>query len=248
MVTRDETMPSGRWAFDEAVTEAFDDMLERSIPAYNLMRELTTRLAISFVGSPGALVVDLGCSRGAGLRPIVEHFTLQGWEGMRFVGVDVAEPMLAAARATFARDPRVTIESWDLRQGYPPVDEYVGGFLGRATVSLLVLTLQFTPIEYRQRILSGIYDNTEPGGALIVVEKVLGEGARLHDVFDDEYLRFKRRSGYTDEQVARKKASLEGVLVSQTAGVNEAMLRSAGFRQVDSFYRWLNFAGWVAVK
>lgn len=243
MTTRDETMPAGKWTFDAAVTDAFDDMLERSIPAYNLMRELTTRLAIRFA-QPHSYVVDLGCSRGSALRPLVEHFTPETDEGIYFMGVDVSAPMLAAARQTFARDRRVTIAEHDLRTGYPDL----GDPAEDASVTLAVLTLQFTPIEYRQMILDAVYEHTAPGGALIVVEKVLGDGGRLHDAFDDEYLRFKARSGYTDEQIARKKASLEGVLVSLTAEGNESLLRRAGFRSVDCYYRWLNFAGWVALK
>ena len=42
--------------------------------------------------------------------------------------------------------------------------------------------------------------------------------------------------------------SLEGVLVPVTAKWNEQLLRSAGFAEVDMFWRWMNFAGWVAVK
>jgi 4-aminobutyrate aminotransferase/(S)-3-amino-2-methylpropionate transaminase len=38
------------------------------------------------------------------------------------------------------------------------------------------------------------------------------------------------------------------VLVPLTARWNEEALLSAGFREVDSFWRWMNFAGWVAVK
>jgi tRNA (cmo5U34)-methyltransferase len=42
--------------------------------------------------------------------------------------------------------------------------------------------------------------------------------------------------------------SLEGVLVPVTAAWNEYLLRSAGFSHVDCFWRWMNFAAWVAVK
>src|SRR4029079_11354734 len=157
----------------------------------------------------------------------------------------VPEPMLAAARSSFRNDPRVLITSYDLRKGYPLDD---ADPTETADVTLAVLTLQFTPIEYRQRILSSIADRTRTGGALLLVEKVLGQTARLHEVFDDEYLRMKSRNGYSDEAIARKRASLEGVLVSVDANTNERWLREAGFRQVDCYYRWLNFAGWVAVR
>lgn len=241
-MTVDQTVPGDRWTFDESVTDAFDDMLARSIPAYNTMRELTTTLARTFVQS-GTTVLDLGCSRGAALEPLVRDRLYHPERATRFVGIDVSEPMLAAARQRFAKeidDGLVEIRNHDLRRGYPN-DINV-------SVTLAILTVQFTPIEYRQRIIQNAYDATVPGGALLIVEKVLGAGSQLHDVFDDEYLRFKAGNAYSEEQIARKKASLEGVLVSMTARANEQLLRDVGFRWIDCYYRWLNFAGWVAVK
>lgn len=238
-MTVDQTMPEGKWNFDDAVAEAFDDMLERSVPAYNTMRELTTSLAREFI-TPTDDVLDLGCSRGQALVPLVRG---RSATARRYVGIDVSEPMLAAARREFATEIEegfVEIRRHDLRERYPNDVS--------PSVTLAVLTLQFTPIEHRQRIVQDAYNATVPGGALLLVEKVLGAGSHLHDVFDREYLRMKSRNGYTDEQIARKKASLEGVLVSMSASMNEALLRSSGFRHVDCYWRWLNFAGWVAVR
>jgi len=240
-MTTDATMPEGKWQFDGAVTDAFDDMLARSIPAYNTMRELTARLAERFVVD-GTDVVDLGCSRGAAVEPLVLDHRLVN----TFHLVDVAPPMLDAARQRFRNEVQtgqVQVKSLDLRHQYPvPTD------VPSVSVTLAVLTLQFTPIEYRRRIVQNIFDSTLPGGALLLVEKVLGTSAKLHDVFDEEYLNYKRLQRYTEEQITRKKASLEGVLVSMDAAANEAMLRDVGFRTVDTYYRWLNFAGWIAVK
>src|SRR5262249_48396189 len=64
----------------------------------------------------------------------------------------------------------------------------------------------------------------------------------------DLYYRLKRENGYTREEIDRKRFALEGVLVPVTARWNEELLRGAGFRQVDYFWRWMNFAGWIAVK
>ena len=43
-------------------------------------------------------------------------------------------------------------------------------------------------------------------------------------------------------------SSLEGVLVPVTASWNEELLAKAGFKQIDCFWRWMNFAGWIAIK
>lgn len=42
--------------------------------------------------------------------------------------------------------------------------------------------------------------------------------------------------------------SLENVLSPLKVGWNVDMLRTAGFKQVDMFWRCLNFCGWIAVK
>ena len=41
---------------------------------------------------------------------------------------------------------------------------------------------------------------------------------------------------------------LEGVLVPVSAAMNERFLRNAGFAKVECFWRWMNFAAWIAVK
>lgn len=233
----DNTMPEGRWAFDESVTDAFDDMLSRSIPQYDVMRKTVFDLACRFV-RPRTAVIDLGCSRGEALAQLVERFGAHN----RFVGVDVSGPMLAAARQRFRGyiDAGVVqVRDLDLRTSYPPED---------ASVTLCVLTLQFTPIEYRLRILRDAYRHTAPGGAFILVEKILGATADLDAAFVDAYLGLKAKHGYSADQIERKRLSLEGVLVPVTAHWNEELIRGAGFSQVDCFWRWANFAGWLAIR
>ena len=70
----------------------------------------------------------------------------------------------------------------------------------------------------------------------------------LHHNTFDIYYDLKRANGYTEDQIQRKRLSLDGVLVPLTARWNEEMLRMVGFNEVDCFWRWMNFAGWVAIK
>lgn len=229
----DQVVPGGKWEFDADVAEAFDDMLSRSIPQHEVMRR-----AVVDVGErhhqPGTHVVDLGCSRGEALATFHERLGPRA----SYLGVEVSEPMLEAARRRF-EGTHVRVEHLDLRVGYPAP---------MASVTLAVLTLQFIPIEHRLRVLRDAWRHTVPGGALVVVEKVLGETADLDALMVDLYYQRKREAGYSQEDIDRKRLSLEGVLVPVTARWNAEMLRSAGFSQVDEFWRWMNFAAWVAVK
>lgn len=233
-------MPEGKWEFDEGVTDVFDNMLARSIPQYELMRRSCVDVARRFVREEKwHRIVDLGCSRGGALAPLIDEYGAK----CRYLGVEVSQPMLKACRERFAEEIDrgfVEILDHDLREGYPKQ--------ATAYVTLCVLTLQFTPIEHRQRILYDVWKNTIEGGALIIVEKVLGSDAIMDELLVDEYLKMKRRNGYTDQEIRRKQLSLEGALVPITARWNEELLKGAGFRHVECFWRWMSFAGWVAVR
>ena len=63
-----------------------------------------------------------------------------------------------------------------------------------------------------------------------------------------KYYGIKAENAYTQEQIESKRKSLEGVLVPITADWNRNLLETAGFRQIDCFWRYLNFAGFIAVK
>lgn len=231
MSAHDAVLASGRWQFDEQVTAVFDDMLARSIPDYAGMRRTTTELAERFA-IPGSSVVDLGCSRGASLRPVIDRVGPK----CAYLGIEVSEPMRIAAREAL---PEAQVLDLDLRDNYPAIP---------ASVTLAVLTLQFVPIEYRQRIVSDIYQNTISGGAFLLVEKVLGADAFADRLFVETYLARKGENGYTPEQIAAKRRSLEGVLVPITAEWNVNMLEIAGFQHIDCYWRHLNFSAWVGVK
>lgn len=228
---RDEVIAGDKWEFNEEVTAVFDDMLSRSIPDYVGMRRTTTELAKRFA-QKGTDIVDLGCSRGEALRPIMEALG----DNFNYVGLEVSKPMIEAATVSI---PKAKILDFDLREDYPNV---------RASVTLAVLTLQFIPIEYRQRIIADAYQRTVSGGIFLFVEKVLGSDAVSDSILVNTYLDRKGENGYTAEQIKTKRRSLEGVLVPVTNNWNTEMLIHAGFKHVECYWRHLNFAAWFGIK
>lgn len=231
-------LPNGdKWTFDESVTMCFDDMLRRSIPQYDIMRKTVFDLACQHV-QPKTAIIDLGCSRGEAMAPLIDRFGVYN----RHIGIETSQPMLEACRTRFKGliDVGVVeIIDMDLRQKFPPVS---------ASVIMSVLTLQFIPINYRQHIVQRSYDALMPGGCLIVVEKLLGSDAIIDKIMTSNYAALKAANGYSAESIDRKALSLEGVLVPVTSAWNEELIRQGGFRHIDCFWRWMNFAGWIAVK
>lgn len=235
---KDKVMPTGKWEFNEEVTDCFSEMLERSIPGYSDMRDLVTRIGQRYVKRKTA-IIDMGCSTGEAINPFIKKFGAQN----QYLLYDVSKPMLDKTRERYKGwmdQGLLDVREFDIRNGLPISPE--------ASLILSVLTLQFTPIEYRQKIVASVYDTLDCGGAFILVEKVLGANYKIDSMLVDEYYKIKAENQYTQEQIAAKRKSLEGVLVPITAKWNEDILKDSGFRTVDCFWRYLNFAGWVAIK
>lgn len=220
----------GRWKFDGSVAEKFDAMLHNSIPSYNELSYLLSAIGNHFIDK--GKVVDLGCGTGT----TIERLTKSNADFYLF---DNSIPMLEKCRKRFSGIPNVHIKNHDIRDGIPIMDN----------VSLVVscLTLQFVPIEYRQMLLSQINDILNPGGAFILVEKVICNSWQIDSIITEEYYNLKREF-YTEEQIQRKRLSLEGSLVPVTMDMNIQMLKSSGFSKVDVFWRSLNFCGFLALK
>lgn len=239
---KDCTSPKERWEFNSEVANVFTDMLERSIPGYPVMRELVDKIACKFI-KPNSRFVDLGCSTGLSAVGVIEKHR---HDVISYL-YDTSEPMLDICRKRFADDIEkgfVNVINCDLTKhpiGYCH-------FMGGCSVIISCLTLQFMPIEYRQEVLEDVYDSLNRGGAFILVEKVLGNSAQIGNVFNDIYYDMKRENQYTEEQIAEKRKSLEGILCPLTEEMNVSMLRMAGFRKIDTFWKHLNFCGIIAIK
>jgi tRNA (cmo5U34)-methyltransferase len=235
----DTHQPGEKWEFNEEVANVFEDMLKRSIPQYSVMRDLVFTLGTTFV-KPNTDILDLGASIGSAVQPFIRRFGAYN----RFVLVEVAEGMrmkLQERYKDYTESGVVSIRDWDLRE-----KNFTN--LVKPSLTLSILTMQFIPVEHRLQLFHQVYKTLQPGGAFILVEKVLGRGADLNALFVKRYYDLKKANGYTEEDITRKRLALEGVLVPMGAKANEDYLRDAGFREIDCFWRWVNFAGWVAVK
>jgi tRNA (cmo5U34)-methyltransferase len=117
-----------------------------------------------------------------------------------------------------------------------------------ASVVFLVLTLMFVRPLNREKLIRQIYAGMRENGCVLLVEKVLGNGSLFNRLFIERYYAYKRRMGYSELEISQKREALENVLIPYRLQENRDLLTGAGFRQVDVFFKWYNFAGIVAVK
>lgn len=226
------------FGFGENVATVFDDMLERSVPFYAELQRMIAEMAVDFAAS-GTRVYDFGCSTGTTLIALDQAI---GPRRLTLVGVDNSEEMLARCRAKLAEHTfsnAVELARADLNQGI---------VVENASLAVMILTLQFVRPLYRDRLIRTIHAGLEENGALVLVEKVLGESSLFNRTFINYYYDFKKYNGYTELEIAQKREALENVLVPYKLVENLEMLKLAGFRYVDIFFKWYNFVGIVALK
>jgi len=226
------------FVFDEKVAGVFDDMVSRSVPFYREVQHMVLELAREF-RLPGSRVYDLGCSTGTTLLSLAA--SLDGIEA--FVGYDNSQPMLDKAAAklkALSVKQRVELRLADL------MDPALA--IKRASVVTMCWTLQFIRPMERLELLRRVCQGMLPGGAFIVIDKVLNDDPTTNNVFIKLYYDFKRRNGYSDEEIVRKREALENVLIPYRMDENLKMFRQAGFATAETFFRWYNFAGFVCLK
>jgi tRNA (cmo5U34)-methyltransferase len=236
-VFRNQLEKVSDFAFNEAVAGVFDDMVSRSVPFYGEMQRMITELAASFA-TEGSNIYDLGCSTGTTLSLL--HQTLP--VNAHLVGIDYSAEMLDRCRGKLAElDLDNVIE---LRQG----DLDAGIDIENASVVVMLLTLMFVRPLNREKLMRRLHAGMNENSCLLVIEKVLGDGSLFNRLFIERYYGFKRRMGYSELEIAQKREALENVLIPYRLQENRDLLLNAGFREVEVFFKWYNFAGFVAVK
>jgi tRNA (cmo5U34)-methyltransferase len=225
------------YRYGPEVANVFDDMIVRSVPLYHEIQRMIGEMASDIV-TPGSRVYDLGCSSGTTMLALDPAVTRDA----TFVGIDNSEDMLAKCReklgeSGFARP--YELECLDLNQGV---------HVENASLALLVLTLQFIRPLNRERLMADLFRGLKQNGAVILVEKVLGEDSHFNRLFIKYYYDMKRRNGYSETEISHKREALENVLVPYKLLENRELLLRTGFRYVDVFFKWYNYCGIIAIK
>ena len=232
-----QTGSEEKFEFNEPVARVFDDMLERSVPMYRECLQSAVDWCARFV-QPGTHVYDLGCSTGTLMKRLAGRLPTDS--GVRLVGLDNSGPMLVKAREKLATSPL----PWKLLEA-----DLHGDFsLTNASVVIMNYTLQFIPPERRLEVVRKIHNGLNDGGLLILIEKVKSENSRFEKTCVAFHHEFKRNQGYSRLEIARKREALENVLTPWTVGENINLLMDAGFTSEELFFKWNNFAGFVALK
>lgn len=225
----------GDFAFDDEVAEVFPDMIARSVPGYASILSMIEQLSVRFI-QPNTNVYDLGCSLGAATLLMRR----QARQGCVIHAVDNAPAMASRLRQTLTQRniDRVEVHVADVR----------GFSITHASFVVLNLTLQFIPPAERRDVLADIWQGLDPGGALLLSEKVWFEEPAVDELLVELHHDFKRAHGYSDLEIAQKRAAIENQLIPETSEKHAQRLSSIGFRVVAPWFQCFNFVSILAIK
>ncbi len=227
----------GLFTFDDSVASVFPDMIKRSVPGYSTIIAMTGLLAGRYA-SPGSRLYDLGCSLGASTLAMRQNNPPRD---CHIVAVDNSAAMLERCRviiATDTHDTPVSLVCADLQD--VTIED--------ASVVVLNFTLQFVPVEERDRIIARIQAGLRPGGIMVLSEKVRFDDPHLDALNIDLHHQFKLANGYSELEVAQKRNALETVLLPETLARHRRRIEEAGFRSCDVWFQCFNFASLIALK
>ncbi len=226
------------FAFDETVAEVFPDMIRRSVPGYELVVPMTGLLAArTLAGRSGARVYDLGCSLGATSLAVLHALAAleEDPPGLEIIAVDNAPAMLRRARS-LVREERIRFLEADVqRLEFQEADVFTMNWL-----------LQFLPPGSRADVLSRIRAALRPGGVLLISEKVRARDPETEAFHQAAHRDFKRANGYSALEISQKRTALEQVMIPDRVEDHLDRLRGAGFREVQVWFRCLNWAAFAA--
>lgn len=230
--------PVSDFVFDAEVTKVFDNMVSRSVPLYAETHAAVLDIAHKAVDSAaGAHWCDIGCSTGTLIRSAASDARFQNY---RFLGIDDSEDMVKSCR-----------------ENLQDVDEFVevvksdfisDSFDRKFDVVSMMYTLQFIRPIIRDDFVRSVSSSLKPGGIFFLVEKVLESESFFNRTYIDVYYNYKNKVGYSNKEIAKKREALENVLIPYRVDENEKLLYDSGFSKVSIFFKWCNWAGFVAIK
>ena len=231
----------GDFRFDEQVAQVFSDMIQRSVPGYGTIVSMMSVFADHFVQA-NTCVYDLGSSLGACSFAVLDGI---GDREANIVAVDNSPAMVERLNQQIEARQQQTPS---VAQISTVLSDLCNVPMNNASMVILNFTLQFVPLAMRDGLIQSIYNGLNPGGALVISEKL----AFTDEHFDASMIHFhhdfKRANGYSDLEISQKREALDNVLLPESREAHIRRLKLAGFAQADVWFQCFNFASLIAIK
>ena len=222
-----------QFEFDNEVANVFDDMIDRSVPFYKENLTLSINIVKNYL-SKGDKVLDLGSSTGTFLINLAKID-----KTLKLIGIDNSDAMIKKGKQK--------AKAFGIKVDFINSD-FLDFNFGKNRLISANYTIQFIRPIKREKLISKIYKSLKKGGVFLMSEKLVSEDKKLNKILIDAYYDYKKQKGYSEYEIAKKREALENVLIPYTQQENIEMLKDAGFKHIETIFRWGNFATFLAIK
>ncbi len=224
---------NANWKFSGDTVKNFEEHINRSIPYYEDGHELILNLSDFFI-KDDSIVYELGSSTGKLSYLLAKK---HNFRDAKFKAIEIENDMVKEAQKRYILQNLEficdDINTTDLEKS-----DFISSYY----------TVQFIHPKFRQELINKIYNALEWGGAFIMFEKVRANDARFQDIISTLYMEYKLENNYTSDEIISKQRSLKGVLEPFSSNANIDMLKRAGFVDILTIFKYLNFEGILAIK
>ena len=229
--------------------EGFDNHIDKSIRGYKDLLDDVVSFSKYFVEDKST-VLDIGCSTGK----LTKRILLENYKHKNRVSYEGVEYAKGFQEDLYKRQEElwslIDKQEDSLRSFTVFHDKDVREMnLKYRNYSFItsIFTLQFMPKHDRERLIKNIYDSLIPGGAFVFAEKVYSQNAHIQDMITFMYYDYKRKY-FEDSDILDKEKTLRHMLKPNTWPEINDFLTTAGFKNIQVFWRNHNFLGAIAVK
>jgi len=228
---------NSNWKFNGEIINDFETHIKKSVPNYTQGHDLILKLSDFFV-KEDSLIYEIGSSTGILSFHLAKRHGKK--QNTKFIAIEIEQDMINYAKTKY-NSPNLEflqedIITYDLNQNF------------NSDMIISYYTMQFIHPKFRQNIFNNIYNNLNWGGAFIMFEKVRANDARFQDIITTLYTDFKLENGFSEKEIIDKTKSLKGILEPFSTQANVDMLKRAGFVDIISIMKYLNFEGFLAIK
>ncbi len=225
--------------FNESVVHVFDDMISRSVPLYKETIKRLAQLAVLYY-KQGTIIYDLGCSNGNFGICFLEEMETVPFE---MIAVDSSVPMIEAYKK------RLQMTDYpDKTDVCFKCENIQDIMISNSSVVIINLTLQFLSVHLRDDLIKRVYDALLPEGVLLITEKIVHSNSAFTKLQQTFHHRFKKDNGYSNLEISQKRDALENVLIPETIEEHRKRFFDSGFRKIDIWLKWFNFAAFICQK
>jgi len=206
----------------------YDDAIRRRIPLY---REIQTLMAslLPFPKKEYLRVLDLGCGTGETSVSLLKEYPLA-----RVTGIDSSPDMLDVARK------KVKHTTW--RVDFLCQDIRAFNLEGEFDVIVSGFSLHFLSPDEKEEILRKCLALLKDGGMFMDSEAVLSPSEKVYNMYMEKWKDFMRSNGFSDEEIGSHILKFLKDVKPMTVDNQLGLMRKAGFRDVECYFKYLNWA------